>query len=150
MCRRFWARDLDGLSSAPEALQVVIRAGALQEDVHQQIAVIHQDPFTVTETFHADRQFAEFALHSDVNFVGDGLVLTGIGSGADHKEISEARDFTKIENLYVQSFLVLSGADGSEPARRINCDRVLVSLGQSGFLLPNTTSLLSTNVLQLK
>jgi hypothetical protein len=84
-----------------------------------------------------------------VDLVGDGLILARVGARADYEEIRKARDFTQVQNLNIVGFLVLGGADGGLPAGAFGNNGGLRDVGQSRFLLSDTTSLLPSNVLQL-
>ena len=86
--RSLEASSLDGLRLAPEALQVVVQAGFFGEDVHDEVAVVRQDPLRVLVAFHAQRQLAE-ALQLHIDLIGDGLNLPRVRPRADDEVIGE-------------------------------------------------------------
>jgi len=72
----------------PQPFQVVVGPGAINEDVYDEVGIVHQDPLSVFVTFHADWKFAPL-FNPEVNLVTDGLVLSDIRAGADDEEISK-------------------------------------------------------------
>ncbi len=113
---RSLAGDFDHLSVAPQAIEIVIRAGFLGENVDQVIAIIRQDPFGVFETLHADGVFSDIVkLAADL--FRDGLNLFGITAGGDDEEIRERGDFAQIEHSNIGGFFRFSGAGCDEPGR---------------------------------
>ena len=105
--RRF-GRNLHALGVPPQPLQIVVAARAVQENMANQIAIILQNPLAVVIPFQADGNFASI-FHLGIDLVADGLVLAGIGTGANQEIIGKTGDFSKIENYQVQGFLGLSG-----------------------------------------
>jgi hypothetical protein len=75
----------------PQPLQVVVAAGSIEEYVDDEVAVVHQDPFGVVVSLHIDRQIAPL-LESEVNLIGDGLILADVRSSTDDEMIGEAGD----------------------------------------------------------
>src|SRR5450755_1070308 len=47
-------RNFDGLGIAPQALQIVIRAGFWRKNVYQEISIVGQNPFRLFVTFHTE------------------------------------------------------------------------------------------------
>ncbi len=109
--------------------------------MHEEIAIVHEDPFGGIETFPTDGKLAHF-LQSSVDFVGDGLRLPGIGRGADDEVIGERRDFPEVQDLQVDCFPGFSRFCGRRPVRQVRrgaLDRCRYEcvIGQvSGALLP--------------
>ena len=62
-----------------------------------QIAIILQNPLTIVISFKTDGNLAP-RFHLKIDFVTDGLILTGIGSGADEEVIGKAGDLSKVED----------------------------------------------------
>lgn len=102
---------MDGFRIAPEPLQLVVSAGLFREDMHQKIAVIHQDPFGIGEAFHADGTLS-FVLQALGHFIGDRLNLLLVGTGANDKRICERSDVAQIKNFDVGSFFAFGSSDG--------------------------------------
>ncbi len=98
----------------PEALQIIVRAGAREEYVHDEIAVVLQDPLGVLVAFDADGHLA-LSLHLEIDFVTYGLVLACVGAGADQEVIGKGGNFPKIEDSNVLRLLRPSGASGDQP-----------------------------------
>lgn len=111
-------RDFQRLGAAPEAFQAVILAGFGGKDVNQKVAVVGQHPFRLAVAFHAGRQFTGLLFELDSDFFADGLDLPLIGSGADHKEISEGGDSGEIEYFDVGRLFGFGGANGDQPCGR--------------------------------
>ncbi len=72
----------------PEALEIVVSPGLLRKNVHDEVPVVHQDPFRVIVALDADREASE-ELHPESGLVADRLDLAGVGSRADDEEIGE-------------------------------------------------------------
>jgi hypothetical protein len=53
--------------------------------------------------------------HLDLDFVGDGLNLAGVGAAADYEKVGEGREFTKVENLDIFRLLRLSRLNRGKP-----------------------------------
>jgi len=93
----------------------------------QQIAVVRQHPFGISEAFHADRILAA-QLQLLRHLFRDSLNLFRIRTGADHEKVGEGSHLTQIQHTNVDGFLRFSGADSSQPRRgfkrrgnRVNC-----------------------------
>lgn len=97
----------------------------------QQIAIIGQHPLCLVVALHAVRHFAGLVFELKTHFVADGLDLSLIGTGADHKKIGEGGNAGEIEDFDVGGFLGLSGADGNQPGWRF--DLQFRGLGDVGF-----------------
>jgi hypothetical protein len=88
---------IDGFGVTPEALEVIVRARGFREDVNDEIAVIHENPFSGVVAFDAVRQLAGlFQLFFDL--VGDRVRLSWIRGGADDEEIGKRSDFAEVQN----------------------------------------------------
>lgn len=114
-----WNRDvrqIDRFGVAPEALELVISTGGFGKDMHEEIAVIHQNPFGCIVPFDADRNFAGL-LQLLFDFVADGMPLARIGRRADDKEIGERGNFANVENPQIGGFFRFGGPDCDCPAR---------------------------------
>ncbi len=84
--------------------------------MHDEIAVIGQDPLGILIAFDAERQFPEFGKFL-AHRVRDGLDLPLVGSGADDEVIGEGSYFLEIQDADIGSFLGFSGAHGAQPER---------------------------------
>src|SRR5664279_1809158 len=73
----------------PEVLEVVELAGFVQEDVHQELAVVHQDPVGVGEPLHPKRRPAAQPLHLQLHLVDDGPDLAGRATAGDHEGVGD-------------------------------------------------------------
>jgi hypothetical protein len=82
--------------------------------VDQIIAVIQQNPFGVLISLDARRIFAQL-LQLDLDFVGDGLNLAGVGTAADDEKVGEGGYFAKVEDLDIFGLLRLGGLNRGEP-----------------------------------
>ncbi len=101
----------------PEAIEIVVLACLLGEDVDQKIAVVGQNPFRILVSLDAIRLLADgHELLAD--FVADGLNLARVGAGADHEIIGERRDRAQIEHAYVHGLARFGRAHGNQPGRR--------------------------------
>jgi hypothetical protein len=98
----------------PEAFEVIVFARFFREDVHQKIAVIHQDPFGVLVALDAERTFTDI---EEVlpDSVADGLDLTGIRSVADDETVGEGRDLAEVQNANILSFLRCRCVSSGDP-----------------------------------
>lgn len=108
-------RELDDGGVPPEAFEAVVFPLFRVEDVHQEVAVIAEDPFGVVVAFHAVREFSCLLLHLQGDFVPDGLDLGLVLARADEEEIGEGGDFPEVEDLDVPGLLGLGGAEGDLP-----------------------------------
>lgn len=82
--------------------------------MHQEVAVIAQDPLALIVTFDAGRFFAAL-LQLQVDFVGNGLVLARTRPGADHKVIRETGHAGEIQNNDVRGFFLARRPNGNAP-----------------------------------
>jgi hypothetical protein len=89
------------LRVTPEAFQIVVRAGLLKEDVYDEVAVVQQDPLGIFVAFQADWQLT-LLFDLEMNFVGDCLILTGIGSGTDDEVVCETGNLPEVQNNDVE------------------------------------------------
>ena len=100
--------ELDALGVAPQALEVVILAGALAENVHDEKSIIKQHPFGAGFAF-AMRGAAAVAMQLFFNGLADSLNLRLAGAGAQQKIIGERAGAGKVQDGNVQSLFFLSG-----------------------------------------
>jgi hypothetical protein len=80
--------------------------------VHEEIAVIAQNPLTLVVALDTVRQIADF-LKFQMDGIGNRLVLLRVGARADYEVIGETRYAGKIQDRNVFSLFRL---------RRANCD----------------------------
>lgn len=84
--------------------------------MHQEVAVIHEDPVGRFVTFGGDRFVAEFGeLFADS--VADGVVLAGVGAGTNEEIIRKARYAFEVEDFDVEGFLGFGRAVGGNDFR---------------------------------
>jgi hypothetical protein len=83
--------------------------------VHEEIAVIAQDPLTLFVPLNAYGSVARL-LQLYADFIGDGLILARTRARADDKIIRETGDAGKIQNGDVRGFFPLGGANGNAPS----------------------------------
>src|SRR5216684_8726017 len=74
---------------APEALKIVVAAGLLAENVHDEAAEIEERPFGGAMSLAMFGQAAEILAELLLDFGADGLHLRRAEACADHKIISE-------------------------------------------------------------
>ena len=110
-------RNLYLLGVPPQALQIVERARTIEEDVHEEVTIVQEYPFPVVVALDVERQFSPLILHLEMNLVSNGLVLAGVGPGADQEVVCEAGDLAKVQNSDVLRFLSLSRTDCRQPPR---------------------------------
>src|SRR5271156_6685559 len=108
-----WFVELDALGVAPEALEVVILAGAFAENVHDEKSIIEQDPFGAGFAF-AMRGPAPVAMQALRDGFADGLNLRLAGPGAEQEIIGERAGAGKVQDGNVQSLFFLSGFHGQQ------------------------------------
>ena len=58
--RSFGRRDVQVSGVAPETFQIVVGPSRCGENMHDEVAVIGQDPFGILIAFDAERKFSEF------------------------------------------------------------------------------------------
>jgi hypothetical protein len=102
-------RNFDVFGVPPQPFEIVVASGSVEENVDNEIAVIHQDPLGVVISFDTDGQVAAL-LEPEMDFIGDRLILADVGAGTDDEMVGEAGDITQIENNNVQSFFGLRRA----------------------------------------
>ena len=83
--------------------------------MHQQVAVIRQNPLRLAIPLDADRQLAGLALQLEVHLVADRLTLPLVRPGADHEVIGKRGDAGEVQHLDVGCFLGFGGANGQQP-----------------------------------
>jgi hypothetical protein len=101
-------RDIDIPGVPPESFEVVVTSGPVEKNMNNEVAVVHQDPLGVLVSLDTDRQVAAL-LEPEMDLIGNGLVLPGVGAGTNYEMIGEAGDFTQVENDDVLCFFGLSG-----------------------------------------
>ncbi len=102
--------DGDGSGGFAQALEAVESALLGREDVDDEVDVIHENPLGLAATLYGVGEGAEVALEADLDFVGDGDVLTLVGSVADEEVVGEAALCgIKCEDADVFSFFVFAG-----------------------------------------
>jgi hypothetical protein len=87
--------------------------------MHDEIAVIHQNPFGVLITLDTDR-FLPVLLQLLGDGVADRLDLALVRAGRDNEVVGERGYFPKVQYLDIGSFLGFRGADGYKPERGFN------------------------------
>jgi len=106
----------------PQSFEIVISARLGGEDVNEEVAVIHEYPLRVSESFHADRILAElFELRADL--FGDGLNLLRIVARAEDEKVGERGDLTQVQHADVNGFFRFGSSNCSEPGRRYGRER---------------------------
>jgi hypothetical protein len=98
----------------PETLEVVVGTRARLEYVHDEVAIVLENPFGILVALDADRHLAAI-FQFEVDLVADGLVLAAAGACTNQKEIGEGGDLSKIEDDDVVGFLGLSGSNCTKP-----------------------------------
>jgi hypothetical protein len=88
-----------------------------QEDVDDKVPIIQKYPFGIVVPFDADWKLTPILLHSHINLIADGLVLTDVSTGADQEEVGEACYVSQIEDDSILRLLGKGGSDGSMPIR---------------------------------
>jgi len=83
--------------------------------VHEEVAVVGQNPFALFVAFEARRQLAA-ALQLQTDLIADRLILFRIQTRADNEVVSEAGDAGQIQNPDVFGLFCLRGADGNLPS----------------------------------
>ena len=78
-------RDIELRRDAPEALKIVVAAGLLAENVHDEAAEIEERPFGGAMSLAMFGQAAEILAELLLDFGADGLHLRRAEAGADHK-----------------------------------------------------------------
>ena len=86
--------------------------------MHQEIAVIGQNPFALGVAFDADGAVA-LQPQLPVDLIGDGLHLPLVVAGADDEIIGKGGDAAQVQNDQVFGLFVFGRADRCEPARLI-------------------------------
>jgi hypothetical protein len=117
----------------PETLEVVVGTRVRLEYVHDEIAIVLENPLGVLVAFDADRHLAA-VFQFEVDLVTDGLVLAAAGACANQKEIGERGDLSEIENDDVVGLLGLSGSNCSKPIIFKDFLRVVLLSGTGGLL----------------
>ena len=84
--------------------------------MHDEVAVIGQDPLGILVAFDAERESSEFGKFL-AHRVRDGLDLPLIGTGADEEVIGEGSYILKIQDADIGSLLGFSGAHSAQPER---------------------------------
>lgn len=79
--------------------------------MHQEIAVVHQNPLGIAVAFDAGWALALF-LELFANFIGDRLRLPRVSSGADEEKIGEGGLFAQIKDHDVAGLLGFRGPNG--------------------------------------
>jgi hypothetical protein len=125
------------LGVPPKAFEIIQSPGAIQEDVDQVIAVIHQDPLGVPVAFNTHGRVPKF-FQIELNSVADRLVLASTGAGADDKEIGKTGYVAKIEDADVLGLLFFRGVHGTQPKRVVRRRRD--GSGRLGFRDRETSS----------
>jgi hypothetical protein len=83
--------------------------------VHQEIAVVAEDPLALLITLNAGRQLPVFLeLYPDL--VGNRLNLARVRARADDEVIGERGDPGEVQNSDIGGLLFLSRANGREPS----------------------------------
>jgi hypothetical protein len=77
--------------------------------VHQEIAVVRQNPLRLSISFHAERKLAR-VFQPQSHLVGDGLDVARVGARADHEVIGECGDAGQVQNADVGGLLGFGGA----------------------------------------
>ena len=104
---------LEAAGGLPEALEIVVPAGVLGEDVNNEVDVIEQNPLGLVVALGVRGVEAEAALKTELDFVGNGLDLARVGAAAENEIVGEgAGVFVEFEDGDVFGFLVLGGGDG--------------------------------------
>jgi hypothetical protein len=119
----------------PEPFEIIVFARLFREDVHQKIAVIHEDPFGVLVALDAERTFTD----SDEvlpDGIADGLDLTGIRSVADDEAVGEGSDLAEVQNANILSFLRCRGVGSGDPSL-LGILNIYTVFGQYAGLLPS-------------
>ncbi len=83
--------------------------------MHQEIAVVAQDPFALFVAFDAQRQLAVL-LQPQSDFIGDGLRLADVRACADYEMIGETCDSGEVKNADVGGLFGLGSLYGDAPA----------------------------------
>ena len=115
-CRRIFGRSRKRkrFGGAPQALQIVILPRLGGEDVHQEIAVIRQNPLRLRVPFEADRMLVQF-LQPGPDLVGYRLYLLRVRASADNEIVGERGNSGKIQDFNVGSFLGFRGSYCRQP-----------------------------------
>src|ERR1700675_2619918 len=110
--------DIELRRHAPEALEIVIAAGLLAENVHNKTAEIEQRPFGGAISLAMFGRAAEIFVELRLDFGADGLDLRGAEAGANHKIIGEGARCREVEHGDARGFLFLCGFDSEADALR--------------------------------
>lgn len=70
-------RGVDRMGVAPQAFQVVISSGRFGKNMHNKVAVIHENPFGGIIAFDADRKLSGL-LQLLFNFVANGVTVARV------------------------------------------------------------------------
>jgi len=79
------------------------------------VAVVAQDPLALIVSFDTIGQVTDL-FQLEMDRIRDGLILAGIGAGADYKVIGKGGDTGQVENRNVFSLFGLRGSYGEQPA----------------------------------
>jgi hypothetical protein len=85
-----------GFSLMPESVQVIVRTFPRAEDVHDDVAVIEQEPAGVRRAFHMMGQDA-LPFQAFFNIIEDSLYLPLAVTVADNKIVREAANLADIQ-----------------------------------------------------
>ena len=102
--------DVDAAAGTPEAFEIVVVALALGEGMHEESAVVEQNPFGAFAAFamnRADSVFAQLFLDG----VDNGRDLRSAKTGAEQEGFGEGPESGEIQNGDGFGFFVLRGVD---------------------------------------
>ena len=109
-------RDHELWGRAPEAFEIVIAPRLLAEDVQNEAAKIDQRPFRGTAPFSVFRRAMKMLFKLLFHFAAYCLHLRRAESRADHEEVREGADVTKIENGDSCRFFILRSFNSQSDA----------------------------------
>lgn len=88
--------------------------------MHDEIAIIHEDPFGGLIAFHVGRQLSDL-FQTFADLVRDGVPLARVRNRADDEVIGKRRYFAKVEDRKIGGFLGFNCPGGGQPVgKRLN------------------------------
>ena len=97
-------------SGGAQAFQAIIGAFFGQEDVDDEVDIVHQDPLALAAAFYRIGVGAVLPLQSKLDLIGDGHGLPVVGACADEEVVCEtALGGIERENADIFRFLFIAG-----------------------------------------
>lgn len=98
-------REINTGSVAPQSLEAVERAFLIDEHMHNEVDVVHEDPLRSTPALDTVRAKPELAAQSFLDAVRDGEDLAVRGAVADDEEVGDVALAAKVEDDQVGGLL---------------------------------------------